>query len=156
MAASGSQNVDSLRKTMRARRKQLTTDALKLSAENLSVAIRKTAEYQRSEHIAVYHAINGEADLSAFINSAVAEGKHCYLPLIHNNELLFIRHHQDSSLVKNRMGIPEPIYQRSAEVSASSLDLVCMPLVAYDNRGNRLGMGGGFYDRTLEKLRAAN
>ncbi len=53
----------------------------------------------------------------------------------------------------NRFGIPEPDIVRNGWVFASELDLVLAPLVAFDDEGNRIGMGGGFYDSSLNHLR---
>ena len=134
---------------MRSQRQQLKSEALKKSAVQLAATIRCTAEFQLSERIAFYQAINGEADPGELFKSAITAGKHCYLPLIRDKRLVFIRHHHDSALITNRMGIPEPVYNPESEAAASDLDLVCMPLVAYDKLGTRLGMGGGFYDQSF-------
>jgi 5-formyltetrahydrofolate cyclo-ligase len=51
--------------------------------------------------------------------------------------------------VPNRFGIPEPAVARRDWRSARRLDVIVAPLVAFDRSGRRLGMGGGWYDRTL-------
>ena len=75
----------------------------------------------------------------------------CYVPVIPRptqRRLMFAE--VGASLVANRFGIPEPDVPASSLLYASQLDWVLAPLVAFDIRGNRLGMGGGFYDTTLE------
>jgi 5-formyltetrahydrofolate cyclo-ligase len=59
----------------------------------------------------------------------------------------------DSRFEPNRFGIPEPVVATGDLVDASALDVILLPLVAFDLKGNRVGMGGGFYDRTLEFTR---
>jgi len=73
-----------------------------------------------------------------------------YLPVISdysNNQMQFIRYQQDSQMRNNRFGISEPINNEA--ISVNDLDIIFMPLTAFDLKGNRVGMGGGFYDRAL-------
>lgn len=55
----------------------------------------------------------------------------------------------DSRFQPNCFGIPEPVHRRTDRRSANQLDMILLPLVAFDAAGHRIGMGGGFYDRTL-------
>jgi 5-formyltetrahydrofolate cyclo-ligase len=63
--------------------------------------------------------------------------------------LWFAPFHPHTRLADNRFGIPEPVASRRQACPLLALDIVLMPLVAFDGRGNRLGMGGGYYDRTF-------
>lgn len=72
-----------------------------------------------------------------------------YLPVINTDKSLsFARWVSGQNLPCNKYGIPEPPAD-SARCDASSLDFLFLPLVAWDCSGTRLGMGGGYYDRTL-------
>lgn len=76
----------------------------------------------------------------------------CYLPVLdvlHPNRLWFTPYFPDTELLPNRFGIPEPKAVHRRRVPAWRLDMILVPLVAFDADGNRLGMGGGFYDQTL-------
>jgi len=105
----------------------------------------------RSQHIAFYLPNDGEIDPSPLIRFLERCGKQCYLPRLHadgSNRVWFVRYHSGDKLSDNRFGIPEPCVQNQ-KLPAWALQTVLMPLVGFDRSGNRLGMGGGFYDRTF-------
>lgn len=112
--------------------------------------------FRAAKHIACYLPNDGELDLTTLMGHAWAMGKTVYLPVlssIHRNHLYFLPYEPDDVLTPNRFGIPEPIIRSRRVTDIKRLDLVLTPLVAFDNNGNRLGMGGGFYDRTFAFLR---
>jgi len=114
--------------------------------------LSKLPAFWRSQHIAAYWASDGEIDLQPLIATAWRAGKQIYLPVITGHRRMeFRRFQRGERLVSNRFGIAEP--QASAEkVDVSELDLLIAPLVGFDRRGNRLGMGGGYYDRALQTV----
>ena len=81
-------------------------------------------------------------------------GKTCYLPRLVGRNMQFHRYERGNRLVKNHYGIPEPLVG-AASIAPCNLDLVCLPLVAFDTAGRRLGMGGGFYDRCFQFKQAS-
>lgn len=108
-----------------------------------------------SEHIALYLANDGELDTFPLIQALWQLGKTVYLPILHPftpGYLLFVRYDKDTLLYPNKFGIPEPLAECHRLLPVNQLDIVFTPLVAFDKCGNRLGMGGGFYDRTLSQL----
>lgn len=104
----------------------------------------------RARHVSVYLAVNGELSLNAFIACASRRAKRFYAPVLNGNELRFGLLQADTPLKRNRFGIPEPF--GGPYIDPRSLDIVLTPLVAFDRRGVRLGMGGGFYDRSFRFL----
>lgn len=112
--------------------------------------------FRASKRIAFYLPHDGELDLTPLMQYAWAMKKMCYLPVLNTltaDQLRFAPYHQDTPLQKNCFGIPEPHVSENHLLRAYSLDLILVPLVAFDINGNRLGMGGGFYDRTLSYLK---
>ncbi len=101
-----------------------------------------------SQKIAFYLANDGEINPYPLLEQSIQLGKQCYLPVIQQNlTLAFRRYTPDTKLVINSFGIPEPA--RGKLLKAQHLDLILTPLVGYDRYRKRLGMGGGFYDRSL-------
>lgn len=141
-----------LRKTLRKRRQQLSPLQQKRAARNLARVLNRNLNVIRARHIAVYLPSDGEIDPQAFISMARRRGVRFYLPVLHpiySGRLVFMPWHSGSRLTANRFGIPEPAFHAQECRPAWALDLVLMPLVGFDESGGRLGMGGGFYDRTF-------
>lgn len=140
-----------LRRQMRARRRALGRARQQLAARRLAARVAASREFRRARSLALYIAADGEIDPAPLCRLAWARGKQVFLPVLHplyRDRMVFVRYRDDSRLVPNRYGIGEPGTIRDA-VAPWRLDLVCSPLVAFDDAGNRLGMGGGFYDRTF-------
>ncbi len=113
-------------------------------------------EWQQARHVAAYLANDGEVGLQAVIKSAIEADKTLSLPVIHpfnRHHLLFLRYHDSTELTRNRFNIEEPVLRCPDVVPFAHHQLILMPLVGFDNEGNRLGMGGGFYDRVLAPYR---
>lgn len=144
-----------LRKLMRARRAALSEAERNEAALRVAGQIATTGWFRRSRHIACYLPQNGELDPTPLMQRAWAMGKICYLPVLntlHTHHMWFIPYRAGDKLKPNCYGIPEPIARRH-RLPVHKLDLVLTPLVAFDAQGNRLGQGGGFYDRTFAFLR---
>ena len=88
------------------------------------------------------------------MQEALARGRQIYLPVLHGRCLLFAPWDPAATLAASRFGIPEPAVRLGSCLRGSQLDVVLTPLVAFDDEGHRLGMGGGFYDRTFSFSRA--
>ena len=147
---------DSIRKTMRDRRRSLSPAQRSLAAEKFADHFSTSRVFLNSQRIAFYMANDGELDPAPLLFIAWSMGKSCYLPVLtanHDKSLLFAPYEPGDPVAYNRFGIPEPDIAARHRVKARNLDLIVMPLVAFDNKGNRIGMGGGYYDRTLGYLK---
>ncbi len=145
-------NTQQLRKAIRAHRRQLSKQTLK--AHSLLMAHQATAcqPLLHSQRIAFYFAADGEMDPAPLVTRALAAHKRCFLPVLRERpakSLWFAEIKTKGRLKSNRFGIPEPDAYHRHITPPWGLDLIILPLVAFDPSGNRLGMGGGFYDRTL-------
>ena len=146
-----------LRKLIRQRRQQLSPAQQQQAANDLISQALALPALSHSQHIALYLANDSELDTFPLIQTLWQQGKQLYLPVLHPfvaGYLLFVRYDPDTLLYPNRFGIPEPLAQCHHLQPVNQLDIIFTPLVAFDLKGNRLGMGGGFYDRTLSQLSA--
>lgn len=144
----------SIRRLKRQQRRELSANQQKQHAQTLAKRIITSAEYKKSQHIACYLANDGEISPHNVIEHAWRMNKIVYLPVLSplKNSLHFAPYTKNCRMLNNRFGIPEPECHPSNWRKAWQLNLLFLPLVAFDESGNRMGMGGGFYDRTLAYL----
>lgn len=146
-------NKEILRKSLREKRASLTHIQQQQKSQKIVNYILDSAVFKDAKKIGYYHAVRGEADPAKL--SSMHKQKHFYLPIVisasKNKQagLVFAPASPTSQYQANLFNIPEPICKHSERINANELDLLIMPLLAFDRSGNRLGMGGGFYDRTL-------
>jgi 5-formyltetrahydrofolate cyclo-ligase len=141
-----------LRAQLRQQRRGLSSRDQRLAAEHLADVLGCHPIFMRARHLAFYLANDGEIDPERLMALAHSADKHIYLPTLHpfsKDSMVFVPWQPGAKLTPNRFGIGEPRWQRP--IRPWLLDVVFLPLVAFDHNGNRLGMGGGFYDRTFEK-----
>ena len=148
-------NNKSIRSKMRQQRSRLDLHTRQQASASISSEILRSSLFMKAQHIAVYLSNDGEIDLSSVFHTAWQRGKRCYLPVLskYGKKLSFAPYTANSVMRNNRFGIPEPIVTKREIRSPHQLDLVLAPLVAFDEQGNRIGMGGGFYDRSFGFLR---
>lgn len=145
-----------LRKELRSARRALTPSQQHTASRKLFRQLAQHPLFIRSRHIAFYLANDGEIDPALLFRHARRLGKVCYLPVVSGwprNSMKFQRIGKHQQWTRNRFGIAEPRARANSQTPPWRLDMVLMPLVGYDRQGNRLGMGGGFYDRTFAYLR---
>lgn len=123
-------------------------------ARALAKRIAASLRLRRARRVACYLANDGEMDAGPVMDFLRSIGRQVFLPVLHGDALWFLPYDEDTPLKPNRFGIPEPYLSARARCPAREIDVVLMPLVAFDSSGNRLGMGGGYYDRTFSYLKA--
>jgi 5-formyltetrahydrofolate cyclo-ligase len=141
-----------LRQELRERRRQLTPAQQQQASLLLLRHLMKLPQFMRAHHIALYMANDGEIDPAVIARQLWKMEKNTYLPVLRpgkSKELWFVEFSADTLLTPNRYGIPEPDHRHEHRLPANLLDVVLMPLVGFDSKGARLGMGGGFYDATF-------
>jgi 5-formyltetrahydrofolate cyclo-ligase len=146
----------SIRLKMRAMRNVLSQSEQKVAAEKLKKNILSRFFFKRNSRVALYLPNDGEIDTRPLINMLWRRHVACYLPVLHptrENCLWFFRFTPNTPMRNNRFGITEPDIRKSHKIAAWTLSAALFPLVAFDNNGRRLGMGGGFYDRTFAQTK---
>ena len=137
-----------LRRELRQRRRDLPAKARIAAADGLAAQLLALPLLPAQGYVAGYWALDGEIALHSF-QLKLPQGLVWCLPVLHGEELRFAPWHPGDALVSNRFGIPELDVSPSNALDAEAMALVLMPLVGFDARGARLGMGGGWYDRTF-------
>lgn len=145
-----------LRQAIRQRRQALTAAEADAGAMRLARHLVGSRLLHNHHRVAAYLAADGEIDPLPLMQHLWALGKKVCLPVLepHSyNRLWFVQFEPGDHLVTNRYGILEPVRRHRHLIKPCAIDLVFTPLVAFDTAGNRLGMGGGYYDRSFEFLR---
>jgi 5-formyltetrahydrofolate cyclo-ligase len=142
-----------LRTEMRKRRRRLAQPERDDCAARLAQLAAREPLVSNSRRIAAYFPVNGEMDPRPLMDYLWSMDKTLYLPVLVNfsqRRLWFSVYTPGDPLVCNRFGIPEPARVHGTRIKTAALDLVLLPLVAFDAMGHRLGMGGGYYDHCFE------
>lgn len=141
-----------LRRKLRQTRRQLSPAQQRNAARRLYRQLSHHPLFRRARHIALYLPNDGEIDPRLLLRAAQRRGKATYLPVLNpwpRTRMVFQRIEPGERLRRNRFGIFEPVIRTARQRRVWALDLLLMPLVGFDGNGGRLGMGGGFYDRSL-------
>lgn len=137
-----------IRKKIFAKRKEITREEV----ETLSRAIAKKAagleSFQKADRIYAYADYNHEVMTGFLIEEAWRQGKQVAVPKVVGETMVFHKLTDFSQLKSGYYGIPEP---ESGEIADWEDAFMIMPGVAFDPKNHRVGYGGGFYDRFLEK-----
>jgi len=143
-----------IRQDMRFKRRQLSFIKQQQAAILLRQNLIKNKHVQQAQNIGVYFALNGEISLKPFIAWSFLQHKNIYVPRIQTYPkklLQFVRYKQGDLLLPAKYQILQPKTKFKAQ-AICTLDVILLPLVAFDDSGKRLGMGGGFYDRLLAQI----
>lgn len=128
---------------------RLTHEVLDAFARNF----REAVPLSKGKIIASYMPMGSEFDVTDLSFTLMEEGYNLCLPVVHekSKELVFYSWEKDMDFVQSPLGVMEPVLPKNAKPVLP--DILCVPLLAFDQKGYRLGYGGGFYDATLTALR---
>ena len=144
---------ESIRKNVRAWRKTISLEQREIAANAATRIFLNDPLFIQKQNYGIYLPHDGEFDSEPLIQALWLAEKKCYLPtLTTDNQLVFHLYTPESSLKKNQYSILEVPFSQDVTLPAKELDVVFTPLVAFDSVGIRLGMGGGYYDRTFQFL----
>ena len=141
-----------LRRLLRRARRALSPSEQRQAARGLYRQLAQNPLFRRARHISLYLPTDGEIDPRLLLRAAQRRGKATYLPVLSawpRTKMVFQRIRPGEKLKPNRFRILEPRANLARQRKVWTLDLVLLPLVGFDDVGGRLGMGGGFYDRSL-------
>ncbi|MBV4479525.1 5-formyltetrahydrofolate cyclo-ligase [Pseudomonas khavaziana] len=144
-----------LRRMLRKARRALTPSEQRQAALGVYRQLAQHPLFRRAKHISLYLPTDGEIDPRLLLRAAQRRGRATYLPVLSawpRTKMVFQRVRPGEKLLPNRFGILEPRVNAHRQRQVWALDLVLLPLVGFDDMGGRLGMGGGFYDRSLAYL----
>ncbi len=147
---------DLVRARMSVRRDELNARQRVEAAAGVLRSLEALPEFMTDRNGAGYWAIRGEHPLNLAVTSLRRRDQHYFLPLLGDGRLLlFAEYAHGTAIGYNRFGIPEPEVSGDGLRTARDMDVVLLPLLAFDRHGHRLGTGGGWYDTSLAFLRGA-
>ena len=147
------QDQHTIRKHIQTLRQSLSTEQQRQYSHEICTQVLQSKLLETAKHIAIYLPVKGEADPTLLLKLNEFANKQFYLPVLSStkeNHLAFAKYDATTVMKLNRFKIPEPDVKHNELLEdLTTLDCVITPLVGVDNEGNRIGMGGGFYDRTF-------
>lgn len=150
--SSGRQLKSRLRARLRNDRRSLCTHKRSIADRRICANLQRVPAFRRARTIAAYLAFDGEPSLTRLFNDTRNADKRFVVPVIQSREMKFAPLRTDRGIRRNSFGIAEPRHREREH--RGKLDVVLVPLVGFDADGNRLGMGGGYYDRHFSYLRS--
>ncbi|MCL1079225.1 5-formyltetrahydrofolate cyclo-ligase [Parashewanella spongiae] len=145
----------SLRQSIRKQRNALTRQQQESFSFQGASRILDCLKNKQVKTVALYLSNDGELDTTPLIEKLWEKSIRVCLPVLHpfnKGQLLFLHYDGKSKMRYNKYGIAEPCLDIRNVIPVTELDVIITPLVAFDCHGNRMGMGGGYYDRTLANV----
>ena len=149
---------EALRENMKKMRDAIPEDQRKTEDAQLLDIITKTALYQEAQSILTYVSFGSEVSTRDLIDRAMKDGKKVYVPRVNGDTMEFYRFEEWKELEESRLGILEPDknpakrfpYELHISLDRAQDCVFIVPGLAFDSHCNRLGYGGGYYDRYLQ------
>ena len=142
-----------IRQKIRQLRHNLTPQQQQSATEQVLNRLTQHPKIQTARHISLFISFDGEINTRPIVEAFWQQKKSVYLPVLHpfsRGNLLFLHYTPQTTMVAHPFGLVEPKLDVRHVLPVAELDVIITPMVAFDVRGHRLGMGGGYYDRTLE------
>jgi len=142
-----------LRKYIQNKRDNLALGLRKKKSKEIALKFLKTTDYLNSKNIFIFYPFRSEIDTTIIIKKALKESKNIILPRVEGTLLnLYFINDVHTQLQEGSYKIMEPIPSSCSRAHVSDINLAIVPGVAFDKNLNRLGYGGGFYDKILRNL----
>ncbi|WP_460295457.1 5-formyltetrahydrofolate cyclo-ligase [Clostridium sardiniense] len=138
------------RKNIIKQRDELDITVKEAMDNNIIEKLMMNETYKSARGIFIYIGFGSEINTKIIIREALNSGKEVYVPKVIKKDMILIKIDSLENLVTSSYGILEPIGDKS-DLDVNKLELIVMPGVAFDKSGNRLGYGGGYYDKFLEQ-----
>ena len=152
-------SLSQLRKSLRSARRSITSEEREQKSLLLARNLARYLPFRRCKKLAVYLSLPEEVNTSHVIKLAQLLGKAIYLPVINNKvwqnqPMTFALYLPgETPLRENRFGIKEPAVKAGNCIRGIDIDFVCLPVVGFNGRCDRIGMGGGYYDKAFDSRR---
>ena len=151
-------NKEEMRRNIFNKRLSLSSEEIKDESKKISLRLAETVEYRNSQNIMFYVATRSEVQTEEMIKTSIKMGKNIFVPII-LKECINLAPSKifdfDTELEKGEKGILEPKKKYYRLFPSENIDLIIVPGVVFDLRGNRIGRGFGYYDNFLRKIRTS-
>lgn len=142
-----------LRKIIRNRKRQYSSSQLEELSLSVLSRLDNNKHVQEAHIILAYHSLSDEVNTHEYIGKLVAEGKRVLLPVVVDEENMMIREYSGvQDLREGSFHIMEPIGKLFPQEKYKEIEVGIIPGMSFDEEGNRLGRGKGYYDRLLQKM----
>lgn len=141
-----------LRQLFKKERSLLSSNQVKTSSKLIFKNLMTLNIWEKNfYHSYLSNVLNNEVETNEIINLLFKKNKRVFVPKILGTNLIHIEINKNTSYSKNQLGIREPV--NSSKSNPDLLEVIFVPLLAFDKQGDRVGYGGGYYDKFLGDIK---
>lgn len=135
-------------------RDSLSVEERQEKSHRIAEQVMIQKEFMEADKVLLFASFKREVETCEIFQAATMAGKEVYYPKVIDKEMEFYLVDKEADLIEGYRGISEPIANLEKQFRPKQMDKICviMPGVVFDAAGNRIGYGGGFYDKFLERL----